>query len=111
MRGRRRRNNNSIFMIPPPPKELRDKPVKYYLMEIRGNRRFQLAEYCDFETARKAMYAFGNTHRRKLLAIEEGRYSPETGERLSGYSPMVAAYSAKIIDDARRCGIDMEDSV
>ena len=104
-------NNNNQFVIPLPPKELRDKPVRFYLMEIRGNRKYQLAEYCDFETARKAMYAFGNVHRRKLLAIEEGRISPETGERLSGYSPMVAAYSAKMIDDARRCGIDMEDSI
>lgn len=110
MRGRRR-NNNSIFIIPPPPKELRDKPTKYYLMEICGNSKYQLAEFCDFESARKAMYAFGNVHRRKLLAVEEGRMSPETGERLSGYSPMVAAYSASMIDYARQCGVDMEDSV
>lgn len=110
MRGRRR-NNNSIFIIPPPPKELRDKPTKYYLMEIRGNRKYQLAEFCDLESARKAMFAFGNTHRRKLLQVEEGRYSPETGERLQGYGALASAYSAAMIDYARQCGVDMEDSI
>ena len=104
-------NNNNQFIIPLPPKELRDKPVRYYLMEIRGNSKYQLAEFCDLESARKAMFQYGNEHRRKLLQIEEGRYSPETGERLSGYGAMVSAYTAKMIDDARRHGIDMEDSI